>query len=96
MIIQEWLSMYWAHKLIFNYSGNGEVTAPSLVIEFDGRAIGFRLPASIDQVQIVLNGVKRKNRRGHTQRIKRMLRVGLTSATGCRRKNSTHRHEATA
>ena len=58
-IIQKCLAAHRAQKLMFDYGKNGEIEALSFAMDVDGRTIGFRLPARIDQVEIVLKEAKR-------------------------------------
>ena len=58
-VIQKCLASHGAQKLMFDYNKQGEVTALSFAMEVEGKLIGFRLPARIDQVEIVLKGEQR-------------------------------------
>lgn len=60
-VIQKCLAQHGAQKLMFDYNNSGEVVALSFALQIDGRIIGFKLPARIDQVELVMKGVKRKN-----------------------------------
>lgn len=53
-VIQKCLATHGAQKLMFDYDQQGEITTLSFAMDIDGRLIGFRLPARIDQVEIVL------------------------------------------
>jgi len=66
-VIQKCLASHGAQKLMFDYNGQGEVIALSFAIELDGRLIGFKLPARIDQVEAVL---KQERRWRNTQELK--------------------------
>ena len=58
-VIQKCLAAHGAQKMMFDYNGQGEVSALSFAINLDGRMIGFRLPARIEQVEIVLKEGRR-------------------------------------
>jgi hypothetical protein len=62
-IIQKALASHGAQKVMFDYNSNGEVTALSFALDFEGRMVGFKLPARIDQVEAIL----KKERRFPTQ-----------------------------
>ena len=44
---------------MFDYDAQGQVTALSFAMEVEGRLIGFKLPARIDQVEAVLKQERR-------------------------------------
>lgn len=58
-VIQKCLASHGAQKIMFDYNDHGEVTALSFAMEVDGKTIGFRLPARIDQVEAILKNERR-------------------------------------
>jgi hypothetical protein len=48
-----------AQKLMFDYNSQGQVVALAFAMEVEGRIIGFKLPARIEQVETVLKNEKR-------------------------------------
>ncbi len=58
---------------MFDYNAQGEVTALSFAINFDGKMVGFRLPARIDQVEAILKRedvfLRKKRGRNFVERI---------------------------
>ena len=57
--IQKCLATHGAQKLMFDYGQNGKIIAIAFAIEFEGKMIGFKLPARVEQVEQVLKGEKR-------------------------------------
>lgn len=53
-VIQKCLAQHGAQKLMFDYNNQGEVSALSFALEIDGRILGFKLPARIDQVENII------------------------------------------
>lgn len=51
-VIQKCLASHGAQKLMFDYNDRGEVIALSFAMEINGKLIGFKLPARIEQVEI--------------------------------------------
>jgi hypothetical protein len=60
--IQKCLASHGAQKLMFDYGNTGEITALSFAMDVEGKVVGFRLPARIDQVEGIL---KQSYRRTH-------------------------------
>src|ERR1035438_8484641 len=58
-VIQKCLASHGAQKLMFDYNSQGQVIALSFAMQFEGKLIGFKLPARIDQVEQVLKETKR-------------------------------------
>jgi hypothetical protein len=57
--IQKCLAAHGAQKLMFDYNDQGQITALSFAMNIDGKLIGFRLPARLDQVEAVLKSERR-------------------------------------
>lgn len=57
-VIQKCLASHGAQKIMFDYNDRGQVVALSFAIDFEGRLIGFALPARLDQVEAVLKREK--------------------------------------
>ena len=58
-VIQKCLASHGAQKLMFDYNDRGQVIALSFAMNVEGRLIGFKLPARLDQVEIVLKTERR-------------------------------------
>lgn len=58
-VIQKCLASHGAQKLMFDYNSQGQVVALAFAMEIEGRLIGFKLPARIEQVEAVLTEAKR-------------------------------------
>jgi hypothetical protein len=66
-VIQKCLASHGAQKLMFDYDNQGQVIALSFAMDIEGRLIGFKLPARIDQVEAAL---KQEKRWRNTQELK--------------------------
>ena len=61
-VIQKCLASHGAQKLMFDYNSQGQVVALAFAMEIEGRLIGFKLLARIEQVEAVLKEEKRWHR----------------------------------
>lgn len=54
--IQKCLASHGAKKLMFDYNDDGKIDALSFAMDVDGKTIGFKLPARIENVSRVMYG----------------------------------------
>src|SRR6185295_20363086 len=59
--IQNILSMHGANKVMFDYK-EGKVIAITFSLEIQGKTMGFRLPALVENVEQILYGGKKKSK----------------------------------
>src|ERR1039458_5299670 len=53
-VIQKCLASHGAQKLMFDYNDQGQVIALSFAIELNGKIVGFKLPARLENVETAL------------------------------------------
>ncbi|PKM88415.1 hypothetical protein CVU83_01745 [Candidatus Falkowbacteria bacterium HGW-Falkowbacteria-2] len=54
--IQKCLSTHGAQRMIFDYDQQGKVRALSFGLEIDGKMLGFKLPARLENVSRIMYG----------------------------------------
>lgn len=57
--IQKILSTHGAKSIMSDFDNNGKVTAISFLLEIDGRKLGYRLPARVENVEKILQKTDR-------------------------------------